>query len=189
MRLKPVAVCAGFSYWQRVGRIYQLDRVGLEPAQGRPLHSPQPFSALQLLRHVAQQLTSDFAGLGIVFYDSLSALPHLPLEVVGDERFELPVKGIEAVCEVIVRTARRSSPWHDGFHFIRADSASLTHLCQFIAPPLPAAPAPLPRARGARHMTALLASRVTGIATIGLLTHEREASVYGGGLLIARETL
>lgn len=108
--------------------------------------------------------------MGIVFYDSLTALPHLPLEVGGDERFELPVTGLEAICEVIVRTARRSSLWHDGFHFIHADSASLTHLCQFIAPPLPAASATLPRASGARHMTALLASKVAGIAAIGLLT-------------------
>jgi len=154
-----------------------------------PLHSPQAFSALQLLRQVAPRLADDFAGLGIVFYDSLAALPHLPLEVGGDEHFELPVTGFEAICPVIVRTSRRSSQWHDGFHFIHADSASLTHLCQFIAPPLPAAPATLPRASGARHMTALLASRVDGIAAIGLLTHERELSVYEGGLRTVRDTL
>ena len=86
-----------------------------------PLHSPQAFSALQLLRQVVPRLADDFAGLGIVFYDSLAALPHLPLEVGGDEHFELPVTGFEAICPVIVRTSRRSSQWHDGFHFIHAD--------------------------------------------------------------------
>jgi hypothetical protein len=153
------------------------------------LNSPQAFSAIQLLRHAAPRLASDFAGLGIVFYDSLVALPHLQLEVSSDERFSLPVKGLEPIHEVLVKTARRSSPWHDGFHFVHTSSASLTHLCQFIAPPLPDPSAVPPRASGARHMTALLASKVAGIAAIGLLTHERAASIYEAGRLTSSETL
>lgn len=153
------------------------------------LHSPQAFSALHLLRHVAPKLTSDFAGLGIVFYDSLMALPHLQLEVVSDERFDLPVQGADLICDVFARTARLSSPWHDGFHFVHAGSASLTHLCQFIAPPMPSVSDTLPRARGARHMTALLASQVAGIVAIGLLTHEHAASIYEAGLLTWSEIL
>lgn len=153
-----------------------------------PLPSPQAFSALQLLRHVASRVASDFAGLGIVFYDSLAALPHLQLAVGGDERFELPVVGLEPICEVFARAARRSSAWHDGFHFVHEGTASLTHLCQFIAPPLPGVADATPRASGARHMTALLASKVDGIATIGLLTHERAASIYEAGRLTLSES-
>lgn len=144
---------------------------------------------MQLLRQVAPRIGSDFAGLGIVFYDSLIALPHLPLEVGGEERFELPVTGYHAICELIVLTTRLSSQWHDGFHFIHADSGSLTHMCQFIAPPLPDTPATSVRASGARHMTALLASRVAGVAAIGLLTHERNVTIYEGGLCTVRATL
>lgn len=155
----------------------------------QPLRSTQAFSALQLLRHAAPRLASDFPGLGIVFYDSLAALPHLQLNVSGSECFELPVEGLEPICDVLVRTARRSSVWHDGFHFVRTGSASLTHLCQFIAPPLPDPAAGPPRASGARHMTALLASSVAGIAAIGLLTHERAASIYEAGQLTLSESL
>jgi hypothetical protein len=154
-----------------------------------PLPSLQAFSALQLLRNTAPRLASDFAGLGIVFYDSLAALPHLRLEVGGDERFDLPVFGLEPICEVFARTARQSSAWHDGFHFVCAGTTTLTHLCQFIAPPLPGVADAAPRASGARHMTALLASKVAGIAAIGLLTHERAASIYEAGRLTASETL
>lgn len=150
--------------------------------------SPQAFSAEQLLRHVAPKLAVDFAGLGVVLYDSLVALPHLQLDVVGDERFYLPVVGLEAIGEVLARTSRRSSPWHDGFHFVHAGSGALTHLCQFIAPPLPGAAEAAPRAGGARHMTALLASKVAGILAIGLLTHERAASIYEAGRLALNET-
>lgn len=153
------------------------------------MHSHQAFSVLHLLRHVATRISGDFAGLGIVYYDSLMALPHLQLEVVDDERFDLPVRGNEAICHVLTRTARLSSPWHDGFHFVHAGSASLTHLCQFIAPPLPNTPDTAPRASGARHMTALLASQVAGIVAIGLLTHEHAASIYEAGRLTWSETL
>lgn len=147
------------------------------------MHFSQTFSALHLLRQVAPKLSSDFAGLGIVFYESLKALPYLPLDVVGDERFDLPVTGIELICDVFARTARLSSPWHDGFHFVHAESTSLTHLCQFIAPPLPSMSDAAPRASGARHMTAILASKVVGIVSIGLLTREHAATIYEGGRL------
>ena len=153
------------------------------------LYSPQTFSALHLLRHAAPTLPSDFAGLGIVFYDSLKALPHLQLEVVGDERFNLPIRGAELICDVLARTARLSSPWHDGFHFVHAGSESLTHLCQFIAPPLPKSSNAAPQASGARHMTALLASQVDGIVAIGLLTQEHTASIYEAGRLVWSEIL
>ncbi|MBI5269679.1 MAG: hypothetical protein HY856_08390 [Burkholderiales bacterium] len=141
-----------------------------------------------MVRHAAAKLAGDFAGLGVVFYYSLAALPHLQLEVVGDGRFDLPVVGLEAIGELLARTARRSSPWHDGFHLVHAGSGALTHLCQFIAPPLPGAADAAPRAGGARHMTALLASKVAGVAAVGLLTHERTASIYEAGRLTLSET-
>jgi hypothetical protein len=154
-----------------------------------PLPSLQRFSALQLLRNTAPKLASDFAGLGIVFYDSLAALPYLKLEVGGDERFDLPVLGLDPICEVFAQTTRQSSAWHDGFHFVCSDTATLTHLCQFIAPPLLSLTNTAPRVSGARHMTALLASKVAGITAIGLLTHERVVSIYETGRLTMRETL
>lgn len=153
------------------------------------MYSTHSFSALHLLRHAAPKLPSDFVGLGIVLYDSLTALPHLQLEVEGDEHFDLPVQGAELISDVLARTARLSSPWHDGFHFVHAGSASLTHLCQFIAPPLPSMADAAPHASGARHMTALLASRVAGIVAIGLLTHEHAASIYEAGRLRWSEIL
>lgn len=142
-----------------------------------------------MLRHVAPKLSSDFAGLGIVFYESLKTLPYLQLEVLSDERFDLPVTEPELIWNVLARTARLSSPWHDGFHFMHAGSMSLTHLCQFIAPPLPSLSDAAPRASGARHMTALLASKVSGIAAIGLLNREHSATLYEGGLLTWSEII
>ncbi|MCA9182382.1 MAG: hypothetical protein KDA51_13040 [Planctomycetales bacterium] len=154
-----------------------------------PLEAHRAHTALRLLTLAASKLSDDFSGLGIVFYDSLAELPFLPLEVSGSENFDLPVCGLNAVCDVLVRTARRSSHWHDGFHFVHAGSVSLTHLCQFIAPPLPDDGDDLPRASGARHMTALLASQVRGIVTVGLLTQEQVVSIYESGKLTLHKPL
>lgn len=151
--------------------------------------SPQAVITLQLLKRAASKLSDDFSGLGIVFYDSLASLPFLPLEVAGRESSYLPVFGLGAISDVLARTASRSSHWHDGFHFVHTGTVSLTHLCQFIAPPLPDMGDAFPRASGARHMTALLASRVNGIATSGLLTQDRVVSIYESGLLTMNETL
>lgn len=154
-----------------------------------PLEAYRANIALQLLTLAASKLSDDFSGLGIVFFDSLAELPFLPLQVSGSENFDLPVSGLNSVCDVLVRTARRSSHWHDGFHFVHVDSVSLTHLCQFVAPPPPADGDDLPRASGARHMTALLASKLRGIVTVGLLTQEQGMSIYESGKLTLHKPL
>lgn len=154
-----------------------------------PLKAHRAHTVLRLLTLAATQLSDDFSGLGIVFYDSLAELPFLPLDVSGGENIDLPVSGLDAVCDVLVRTAKKSSHWHDGFHFVHAGSLSLTHLCQFVAPPLPDDGDELPRASGARHMTALLASQVIGIVTVGLLTQEQVVSIYESGKLTLHKHL
>ena len=158
-------------------------------AKQAPLEVHRVRSVVRLLTRAATQLSDDFSGLGIVFYDSLAELPFLPLDVSGDENIDLPVSGLDSVCDLLLRTARTSSPWHDGFHFVHAGSLSLTHLSQFVAPPLPDDCDQLPHASGARHMTALLASRVSGIVTVGLLTQEQVVSIYESGELTLQKSL
>jgi len=158
-------------------------------AKQAPLEAHRADSALRLLTRAATQLSDDFSGLGIVFYDSLAELPFLPLDVSGGENIDLPVSGLDSVCDLLLQTARASSRWHDGFHFVHAGSLNLTHLSQFVAPPLPDDCDELPRASGARHMTALLASRVNGIVTVGLLTQERVVSIYESGELTFQKFL
>lgn len=160
-----------------------------KPAWRTDFPSPQALLTLQLLTLATPKLSDDFSGLGIVFYNSLAALPFLPLEITGSESFDLPVSDISVISDVLARTARRSSHWHDGFHFVQTGSVCLTHLCQFIAPPLPNTGDALPRASGARHMTALLASRVSGIVTVGLLTQDRVVSIYESGALTLNDAL
>ncbi|WP_421832453.1 hypothetical protein [Limnobacter sp.] len=151
--------------------------------------SPEVQLAHKLLTMTAPRLSDDFSGIGIVFYHSLASLSFLPLKVVEAQNWELPVAGLNEISDVLAKTARTSSSWHDGFHFVHANSVCLTHLCQFIAPPLPITSGTLPSASGARHMTALLASKVEGIVTVGLLTQERAVSIYRFGILTLNEAV
>ena len=66
-----------------------------------PLEAHRAHTVLRLLTLTATQLSDDFSGLGIVFYDSLAELPFLPLDVSGGENIDLPVSGLDAGCDVV----------------------------------------------------------------------------------------
>jgi hypothetical protein len=77
-----------------------------------------------------------------------------------------------------------SSKWHDGFHFVHSESGALTHMSQFIAPPvsvvstLSAAEWPT----GARQAAAVMASKVAGVDCVGLVGLTGAISIYVRGL-------
>ncbi|WP_150601535.1 hypothetical protein [Pseudomonas fluorescens] len=68
-------------------------------------------------------------------------------------------------------------------------SQTLTHLSQFLAPPLEVlARLPEDRPNGARQMTALLTSLIPGITYVGVLSTGDEIVVYENGKILARAT-
>lgn len=138
---------------------------------------------LELLLRVAERKPRDFTGLGVVFYTSLADLPHLPLGQSLPAGLGLPVVGVERVAITLAAVSDRTSAWHDGFHLVEADTLSLTHLCQFLSPGIPTEFSHPPGAEptGARHMTALLVSRLQGIECVGLLTNQDELTLFERG--------
>ena len=161
-----------------------MDPVGRSFAQlegiERVEDSTQAF-AWSLLSAVSKKLPADFAGLGIVFYEQLDVLPFLGLHVPSDTGSPMPASGLVQAVEVLSRISSLSSGWHDGFHFVDVKNQTLTHLSQFISPPLPTEPIAGPAVGGARHMTAVLASRVPGIWGVGILTHRHEIAFFRHG--------
>lgn len=141
------------------------------------------------MRMVAAKLPSDFSGLGVVFYRSLHALPHTPLTLPREEAPSLPVDGAAEVALSLARAGSKSSSHHDGFHFVHLVSLRLTHLSQYVSPPIPQRLASVPVGGGARHMTAILASQVEGITSVGLLTQRGQIALYEGGELIMNEQI
>ncbi len=89
--------------------------------------------------------------------------------------------GANQIATVLSRLASVRSRWHDGFHFIDASAVRLTHVAQYISPPIPPRLGPCSFMGGARHMSAILASRIDGIAMVGVLTSKGEISMYVDG--------
>lgn len=153
------------------------------------MSSPAQEFAAAMLRQTALQLPADFTGLGVVFYESLNALPFIALEVSAGQQIRLPVNGLKNIASTLALASSATSGWHDGFHFIDVSKQQLTHLAQFLSPPLPQIGEPTPKASGARHMTAMLSTRVEGIVGIGLLTNGHELAFFERGEQTLRETI
>lgn len=142
--------------------------------------------AFALLEQIAKRRPADFCGLGVVFYRQLDALPMLPLGDQDHFDLALPISGADAIASALAYISGASSPWHDGFHLVGLNGPTLTHVSQYLAPPIGtrgAAGLGSQRPTGARHMTALLVSQLQGIACVGLLTNHAEATVFERGLL------
>lgn len=136
--------------------------------------------AEQVLRAVADLRSKNFAGVGVVFYECLAQLPHMQLTngamKADPERFA-DVDLVSALSSL----SAIGSPLHDGFHFVDARSWHLTHLSQFISPPIPHNAEQHFHGAGARLMAALLASLQPGILCAGLVSMGGEVHLFSCG--------
>lgn len=145
--------------------------------------SPICARAHQLLKKVSEKSSHTFSGLGVVFYRELDLLPRLSLGNPETPSPNLPIEGIEPIADTLATISDYKNPWHDGFHLIDVRSWRLTHVSQFLSPPLPADEREIgwPRPAGARNMTALLVSKIESIECVGLLTHAKKVYVFQNG--------
>ena len=122
---------------------------------------------------------SDFCGVGLLVCSDPSALPRLPLAGALE-----PQPGADVVA-AICRASMRSSA-HDGFHVLSPDW-TLTHTNQYIAPPVPPDLRPVVGRPdfGARHMSALLASRLPEVICAGVLNTRNRVLIFTDGGLCA----
>jgi hypothetical protein len=89
----------------------------------------------------------------------------------------------QQVVFALLSAADTSSKWHDGFHFVCSATGALTHMSQFIAPPVSVsssfAAAEWPT--GARQAAAVMASQVPGVDCVGLVGLMGAVSIYVKG--------
>jgi hypothetical protein len=143
---------------------------------------------LQIFKGAWAAASDDFSGLGVVLYQGEHALPYIALRPDDPPRL-IEALGVVRVAEVLSQLASIRSPWHDGFHFIDAAEVRLTHVAQFVSPPIPRILCGSSAIGGARHMSAALASRVEGIAMVGVLTGRGDVSVYLNGEMVLHEEI
>lgn len=137
--------------------------------------------AARLLRIISDSGSIDFAGAGLIIYRDIRALAHIALRDNSlDAEFKNSV-GEQAVANAIKNIANINSPWHDGFLFIRSDDFELTHIAQYVSPPIPRGIKFTASGFGARRMTAVLSSLVTGIELTVVLSRHGEVMVFERG--------
>lgn len=121
--------------------------------------------------------------MGLIAYNSLDRLPVVPLGTLIDSGINLPVRGMQHVIETLSILSSRGCTMHDGFHLLSARSGDLTHIAQFVSPPLrialenPAQNWPL----GARQMTALLISTLPQVDFSVVISAEGSLHLYENG--------
>ncbi|MBU2886748.1 hypothetical protein KO507_13320 [Gilvimarinus agarilyticus] len=142
--------------------------------------------AKDLLRSIASNRCSDFSGTGVVFYSDLAKLPHLQMGT-GRENLKVAKCGGCDIASALISVSSKRSPYHDGFHFIDMWSWRVTHVSQFIAPPIPDDAAQRIHGSGARLMSAMLASLLSGITYVGLVSQGGQVHLFCGGIDIADE--
>lgn len=145
---------------------------------------------LQIMEEVWQKRSSAFTGLGVVFYVSPVDLPSIPLRVDADAKDRTPVSGMEDIARCLSEVSDLRSPWHDGFHFVDVDQLALTHLAQYLAPPLASRVLPLgvERPTGARQMTALLTSGISCVQAVAVMSAVGDIRLYASGVLVSKLT-
>lgn len=135
---------------------------------------------LSSLGALQSRIADDFAGLGFIFYTDLSAIPRHSL-VPEEMEPRLPVTTLHDSIDFLAFASRRGSICHDGFHFVEMQTGWITHVSQFLSPPIPDAPVHIERANGARHMAARLTSLVLGVELAAICTLAFEIVTYRQG--------
>lgn len=144
--------------------------------------------ALGLLRLLSGRRSSRFSGIGIVFYHDLATLPHMQLtnNVASPDLSRFAGTDL---ADGLISISSMDNPLHDGFHFIDATSWRLTHLSQFISPPIPQDAERNFHGTGARLIAAVLASLLPGIAYVGLVAQDGKIRLYCNGIDIIKDEL
>lgn len=142
----------------------------------------------ELLANIRQRMSDSFMGVGVILYDAPMCLPVASLgnQLLFQPR--LPVKGLERVANTLAEISTADSPWHDGFHLVDVNGLCLTHVSQFLAPPLEflnltsSIKAPI----GARQMAALAGSRIPSVKYIALIDSAGRSLVFRKGKQVSK---
>jgi hypothetical protein len=134
-----------------------------------------------ILSRLRARIDDSFAGVGIVVYQSLDALPVSNLRSHSPP--ELPLSSIADIAEALLRYAARDCCYHDGFHLLSADG-DLTHVAHYFAPPIvPTVEPPDDEHRhGGRYRAALYGSRLPVVLATGVLTRSYGPLVFVQGV-------
>jgi hypothetical protein len=131
---------------------------------------------------LSRKKPADFTGLGLIFYASPLALPAVPL-AADVSSLRLPACGPVQSARLLRKISRARSPFHDGFHLVDAHTLCITHVSQFVSPPLPDQTHTIAHRQsiGARFMAAYLGSLLPTVAAAATLSKDSGGNIFING--------
>lgn len=137
-----------------------------------------------MLLKLAADRPVDFVGIGIIAYSAIEGLPVVPLGSESNAQIDLPISGESNITKALSLLATRRNARHDGFHLIDSNSGDLTHIAQFVSPPLDAVGANPHAAwpHGARQMAALLISTLPQVDITAVVSADGNIQLYEKGI-------
>lgn len=137
----------------------------------------------KILRFIEKNKTETFSGIGAILYEEPL---RLPVAALGDQSLflpELPVFTYEKISQVLLSISDIRSPWHDGFHLINARTDALTHLSQFLAPPIELLDYSVSNRLpvGARRLAAMGVSHLESVVCSALLSSQGGIEIFVRG--------
>ncbi|MGB5886962.1 MAG: hypothetical protein WBG77_09555 [Acinetobacter venetianus] len=135
------------------------------------------------LEEICLNSNEDFSGLGIVYYYSLDNIPFIGLHKMS---LSIDLQSVDFI-KTMQEISRKTSDFHDGFHFFDISLSRITHISQYISPVLlkvneveidKITPC------GAREMTAFLTSYIEGVCCVGLVSINKKIKIFKNGEVI-----
>lgn len=132
----------------------------------------------RMLGDVRRRAGVEFSGVGVIVASDLATLPVAPLR---PDRHEF---GDRSAIALLASFSVRESDLHDGFHVLD-EALRLRMVSQYFSPPIGSIRPPPPTSGGARWMAALLGSCLPGVVVTGLVTPDRDPTVFRNGAEVA----
>ncbi|MHA3060763.1 hypothetical protein ACX1N5_09280 [Acinetobacter sp. ANC 4636] len=135
------------------------------------------------LEEISLNSNESFSGLGIVYYYSLDNLPFISLHKMN---LSLDLQSIDFI-KIMQEISKKTSVFHDGFHFFDINSSKITHISQYISPVLSGVnEKEIDKVTpcGAREMTAFLTSYIKGVYCVGLVSINKKIKIFKDGELV-----
>ncbi len=136
---------------------------------------------IRMLREINRKKIVNFAGLGIVLYDS----EEFPLQHCASLRLSVnPPKNIDLnqpreAAQFFSQTSKNCHNLHDGYHLFNKEG-KLTHVAQYFWPPIVKNIKPN-ESYGTRHLSAKYGSCLRGVIAIGIINRDRKIFYFING--------
>lgn len=138
---------------------------------------------LGLLNEIDSLKSSQFSGLGLILYNGdVNLLPVSSLKKINHS-MPVPIESYNLIVGFLLTISEINNKYHDGFHLLNQDFV-LTHISQYVAPPIIKNIALESELGGSRFRTAVYSSFLKNVIASGVLSINYGPRVFVRGQAI-----